>query len=159
MVIVIVGILAAVTIPRFSAFHLLKLNGAMKKVIADIRYVQQLAISRHTNTQIVFGLSPPVYSTWEESPPGTNIWTWIIDPFTRGNLQVNFNTDPQYGGISITAANFCGTVCGPTLRFNWQGIPQAANGTNLTSEGTVSFSYQGNAYTIFVTPNTGRVRM
>lgn len=166
MVIVLVGILALVTIPRFGSFYFLKFTATMKKTASDIRYIQQLAVSRHNDTRIEFDATANSYqSCYCNEPDGacatgscgsaTN-WSWITDPFTRGNLQLNFNSDPQYGGIDISAVDFGGTS---TLRFNWQGLPQNANGTNLSSEGTVSFSYKGNTNTISVTPNTGRVRV
>ncbi len=167
MVIVLVGILAAVTIPRFGSFYFLKFTAAMKKTASDIRYVQQLAVSRHNDTRIEFNATGNSYQccycneadgSCATGSCGSLNWPWITDPFTRGNLQVNFNSDPKYGGIDILpTVNFGGTS---TLRFNWQGTPQNANGINLSgSDGTANFSYKGNTNTISVTPNTGRVKM
>jgi prepilin-type N-terminal cleavage/methylation domain-containing protein len=166
MVIVIVGILAAVTIPRFGSFYFLKFTSAMKKTASDIRYIQQLAVSRHNDTRIEFNAAGNSYqSCYCNEADGSCVtgscgslnWPWITNPFTRGNLQVNFNSDPQYGGIDISAVDFGGTS---TLRFNWQGTPQNANGVNLSGgDGTVSFSYKGSANTIAVTANTGRARI
>jgi len=150
MVIVIIGILTGLAIPRFQSFYAIKLTGATQKVVSDLRYVQQIAISRHTNCRIVF--SGNAYTAQEEDPAGSGTWISITDPFTRGNLLVNFNTDLQYRGINIASNNF-----GGTLRFNWQGVPQNGDGVPLTAEGSISLSYQGNNSTIFVTPNTGRV--
>lgn len=159
MVIVIIGILAAVAVPRFNAFYALKLDGTMKKARSDIRYVQQLAISRHADTRIVFDAANNSYSASYCTAAGGvcgSSWAAITDPFTRGNLQTYFNTDPQYGGIDITSASFGG---GSTLRFDWQGVPQNSARTNLAAEGSAVFSYQGNSNTIYITPNTGRVRV
>ena|SRR3989338_3206516 len=165
MVIVIVGILALTAIPRFESFYFLKLSGAMKKVASDIRYVQQLSVSRHADTRIEFNPAGNSYQTCycndadgacATGDCGSANWTAISDPFTRANLQVNFNSDAQYGGIDISAVNFGDTQ---TLRFNWQGIPQDASGADLSSDGSVNFLYRGNANTIAVTPNTGRGRV
>ncbi len=158
MVIVIIGILAAVAVPRFNAFYALKLDGAMKKVRSDVRYIQQLAISRHTDTRIVFNAGGNSYQAHNCNGSGSSCTSWspAIDPFSRGNLLTNFNSDPQYGGIDLTSASF---GVGSTLRFDWQGVPQNSAGTNLVTDGSVSFSYQGNSNTIYVTPNTGRIRV
>jgi len=153
MVIVIVGILTGLAIPRFQSFYAIKLTGATQKVVSDLRYVQQIAISRHTNTRLVFNAGSEIYNAQEESPQGSGNWINITDPFTRSNLQVNFNTDLQYRGIDIASTNF-----GGTLRFDWEGVPRNASGAPLTTEGSISLSYQGNNSTIYVTPNTGRVR-
>jgi prepilin-type N-terminal cleavage/methylation domain-containing protein len=161
MVIVIIGILAGLAIPRFQSFYAIKLSGAARKVVSDLRFAQQLAISQHADSRIEF--SGNTYRGCYCNTAGgacssgtctsTN-WSAITDPFTRANLVVNFSTDLQYGGINIASNNF-----GGTLRFNWQGVPQNASGAPLTAEGSISLSYQGNNSTIYVTPNTGRVRL
>lgn len=149
MVIVIVGILAALAIPRFASFYYIKLSGAMKKAAADIRYVQQLAISRHESYNIIFNTGNETYEVRRVSDN-----SYAANPFTRGNFIVNFNSDPQYNGIKIDSASF-----GTTLQFDWQGIPRNGSGTALSAEGSIVFSYQGNTITIYITPNTGRVRV
>jgi type II secretory pathway pseudopilin PulG len=148
MVIVIVGILAASSIPRFQSFYYIKLNGAMKKVASDIRYAQQLAISRHESYNIIFNTATEAYEIRRVSDN-----SYATNPFSRGNFIVNFTSDPQYNGIKIDSTSF-----GGTLQFDWQGIPRNGAGTALSAEGSVAFSYQGNAMTINITPNTGRVR-
>lgn len=166
MVIVIVGILAAISIPRFQSFYYIKLNGAVKKIVSDIRYVQQFALSKHADSRIEFNTGTNSYQacfcnesdgSCSTGSCGSANWTAITNPFTRGNLQVNFNSDAQYGGIDVSSANFGGG--NPTLIFDWQGIPRNGAGTALSAEGSVIFSYQNNVMTIYITPNTGRVRM
>jgi len=62
------GILAALAVPRFESFYSIKLNGAVKKVVSDIRYVQQLAVSEHTNTKIVFSAAANTYTAQKYNP-------------------------------------------------------------------------------------------
>lgn len=146
MVIVIVSILAALAIPRFDSFYSIKLSGAMKKVVQDIRYVQQIAISRHANTRIIFNKTADVYVAEEETAPGSNIWNRIKSPFTRADLLVNYSTDPQYRGINISDVNFSSSE---TLQFNWLGAP--------LSGGRVNFNYKTNNNSVFVQNQTGIV--
>ncbi len=147
MVIVIIGIFIAVAIPRFSSFYSIKLDGSMKKVVADIRYAQQMAISRHGNCRVVFNPANDVY-TVEEQLITNGPWSGIKDSFTRANLVMDFRTDAQYKGIDIASANFNSSN---TLQFDWQGIPLAG--------GNVTFNYQGNTKIIGVASNTGRVNV
>ncbi len=158
MVIVIVGILAALAIPRFQTFYAVKLSGAMKKVVLDIRYTQQLAVSEHTNTKLVFNAAADTY-TAQKLNPVTSTWVNITDPFTRGNLNVNFTNDLQYRGIDIFSTNLSSS----TLRFNWQGIPQegpdGSPPADLIVERSIAFRYRNNNLTVYITPNTGRVRV
>ncbi|MBU1998634.1 MAG: GspH/FimT family protein [Candidatus Omnitrophota bacterium] len=142
MVIVIIGILAAVAIPRFDTFYFVKLHGAVKKVIQDIRYAQQLAISSHESYNVSFSTASDTYSVTRVSDG-----SYAPDPFTRGNLVVNFASDPEYSGIDIATANFGGSS---VLTFDWKGRPQSA--------GSASFSYQDNTINLTVENNTGLVR-
>lgn len=162
MVIVIIGILTGLAIPRFQSFYAIKFSGAIKKVVSDIRFAQQLAISRHADSRIEFSANTYKECYCKDAggacTTGTCAsanWSAITDPFTRANLLVNLATDPQYKGTAISNVDFGGTA---TLRFNWQGVPQNANGVALTSDGSLGLSYHGNSSTIYVTPNTGRVR-
>jgi prepilin-type N-terminal cleavage/methylation domain-containing protein len=147
MVLVILGILAGLAIPRFATFFVMKLEGGRKKVIYDIRFVQQMAVARHTNTRIVFNAGNETYVAQEESPQGSGTWVSINSPFTRAPLQANFTSDYQFNGINITSASFGGPA---TLQFDWKGIP--------TSGGTVVLTYKGESRTITIESNTGFVR-
>jgi prepilin-type N-terminal cleavage/methylation domain-containing protein len=148
MVIVIAGILAALAVPRFESFYSIKLSGAMKKVVSDTRYVQQIAVSRHANSRIVFTPANETYAAEEETVPGGGNWTKIKDPFTQANLTADFKKDPQYSGINILSADFGGSQ---TLQFDWQGIP--------SSGGNAVFDYKGNGKTLIVEAATGQARV
>lgn len=147
MVIIIISILAVLALPRFDSFYEIKLNGAVKKIISDIRYTQQLAISCHEDYRISF-----TGNTYDVRRVSDN--AYATSPFDRGNLTVNFNTDSQYNGIAISNPTFAGTT---NLRFDWNGNPLGSTGANLTTAGQVSFSYHGNSLTVSVEPGTGKV--
>jgi prepilin-type N-terminal cleavage/methylation domain-containing protein len=151
MVIVIVGILAVVTVPRFQAFNVIKLNSAVKKIVSDIRYTQSLAVSSHDMYGMTFDTGLEKYEVRRVRDSAL-----ARDPFTRQNFTVNFGTDPLYGGMNIVSANF-GSTAG--LRFDWQAAPYNGNNASLSSEGSVVVSYRGAAMTIYVAPGTGSVRV
>ena len=147
MVIVIVAILAALAIPRFDSFYSIKLDGSMRKVISDIRFSQQMAVSRHANCSIVFDTAADTYTAQEQLVAG-GPWSGIKDPFTRANLVMNYRSDPQYRGIDIVSANFNSSN---TLQFDWQGAP--------LSGGNATFNYLGNTRTVVVANNTGKASL
>jgi prepilin-type N-terminal cleavage/methylation domain-containing protein len=146
MVIVIMGILAALAIPRMNAFYSIKLSSAVKKTVGDIRYVQRKALTDNTNCRLVFNTATDLYAAQEEKPRGSNTWVSVTDPFTGQTLSVNFKTEPQYSGIDIASANFSGST---TLQFNWQGVPAAP--------GSIALSYKGNSNILTIANNTGYV--
>lgn len=148
MVIVIIGILAGLAIPRFESFYAIKLDGATKKAVSDIRYIQHLALAGHTNARIVFNAVGNSYVGQEEVPEDSGNWQNAKDPFTRGDLNVQFNSDAQYRGIDIQNPSFGGSA---TLRFNWLGEP--------VSGGSVDFVYKGRSRRILVADRVGRVSL
>lgn len=151
MVVVIISILMAASIPGFQAFNTVKLNGAVKKMVSDIRYVQQLSVSTHDTYRLAFDTSADTYSVIR-----ANDSVYAKDPFSRKDFVVNFKTDPRYRGIDISSVNFGST---PGLQFSWDAVPQNSNGANLTAEGSAVVSYKGQAMTIYVRPYTGTVRV
>jgi len=146
MVIVIMGILAGLAIPRLNSFYTIKLSSAVKKTVSDIRYIQRKAVTDSTNCRLVFNAATDVYTGQEERPRGSNTWVSVNDPFTGQALSVNFRTEPQYSGIDISGVDFSGST---TLQFSWQGIPRAP--------GSLTLSYKGESSILTIANNTGYV--
>ncbi|MCU0651194.1 MAG: hypothetical protein MUC52_03060 [Candidatus Omnitrophica bacterium] len=151
MVIVIAGLLVAVSIPRLQSFNTAKLNGAAKKIVSDIRFTQQLSVSTHDTYRISFNTASDSYDIRRVSDSA-----FAKDPFSRGDFSINLQTDPKYAGTDITSALFNSTQ---GLQFTWQGTPQNSNGADLTANGTVALSYKGAGMTISVRPYTGSVQV
>jgi len=155
MVIVIMGILVTLAMPRFEVYYEIKLQAAAKRLASDIRYVQSAAISKHTDTRIVFD---DIHNSYQASYYDTVSGSWqpIQDPFTRLDLTRDFNTDSQYKRIDITSVDINTT---DTLKFNWWGTPRDGNDSDLTNEGSVGLAYKGGSITIKVIPQTGKVNI
>ncbi|MBN1793376.1 MAG: GspH/FimT family protein [Candidatus Omnitrophica bacterium] len=148
MIIVVIAILAVLAIPRFDTYYDLKLNGAARKLISDIRYVQQISISKHTGYGLEFDTGGNSYRVFLVSSDAT-----IPDPTTRTNMIIDYDTSAEFAGIDLNAVNFGGTA---ELRFSSLGEPRDANNTALAASGTVTLVYQGRTKTVTVTPETGR---
>jgi Tfp pilus assembly protein FimT len=146
MVILVISIIGVAAIPRIQTFYAFKLSSAVKTLVADIRYAQQMAIARHTNIRVTFSTTGENYTVREETPMGSNTWTVMRHPFTKGNYTVNYLTDLQYKGIDVSNVNFAG---GMNLTFDWQGSP--------SSNGTVVYMLKGGTKTVAVEAQTGKV--
>jgi len=151
IVIVVVGILAVVSVARFTMFNTLKAQAAANKIASDIRSTQQLAAATHDTYRISFDPGNDTYNVKRVSDNA-----YAKDPFTRANFIVDLKNDPVTAGTDITSASFGGTT---GLQFDWQAVPQNATGVNLTTEGAVSVSYKGAAMAVYVRPRTGSVRV
>jgi len=159
IVMVIAVILAAVVAVRWSPFDAIKLNSATRKVAADIRYAQKVAISTQTRSGIEFtgngycvfsditlrtGVCLP--SNALASSPGD-----VCSSDASNKFVVDFTQSrcSSYSGIAITPP---GTN---PFAFNSLGTPVDATGTAVGNQ-TVTVTYQ-TGQTITIDAGTGRV--
>ena len=153
IVMVIAVILAAVVAVRWSPFDTIKLNSATRKVAADIRYAQKLAISTQaTYAAIAFNTNGyTVYETYASvisRSPG--------DPCSDsgGNFQVDFIASrcSNYSDVKI-ATNLTDNV----LQFNSLGTPlEGIFASVIPSNRTITITYKGSKL-IYIEAGTGRV--
>ena len=149
MIIVIIGIITVAALPRLDLHNNIKLQGAGKKLISDLRYSQTIAMSKHTDTRLVFDPLNNTYSAyfWENG-----VWQPLKDPYTRQDLSLDLDTS-SFPGVTISSSDFGGTN---TLKYDWQGIPKDLNDNILSAAGTIILNCKGQTITINVTPQTGR---
>jgi len=147
VVMVIIGIIAAVSVNRFFAYQEMKVNLAARKLVSDIRFAQNLAASYHADVGIEFSVSNNWYRVYNVSS-GTN----YTDPSTHQEFVINYTSDPQFGGVNIASANFDGNA---TLIFNSLGKPENVGGADLVANGSIGLSYGGFNETVQVYAGTG----
>ncbi|MFQ5779714.1 MAG: Tfp pilus assembly protein FimT/FimU [Nitrospiria bacterium] len=162
LIIVVVGILAVVVGMGLNSLDTVRLNNAVGKVVADLRYAQQLA----TTTQGRHGLtidSAQVYSVHRDTG-GTD--TDVKDPTNLGqDFAVDFDTyqQEQLKGVRFNSTTpFCTgppgcTTCGSVIEFTSLGVPTDTAGTALCSVSLVLTQVGAPNQTISITPNTGRI--
>jgi prepilin-type N-terminal cleavage/methylation domain-containing protein len=137
IVIVIAGIMAAVAIPKMNHISEVDLYTTARQVKSDIRYAQQLAMSKYTNTTITFngGVSSITVN-------GTS-----IPPNEYAITGSGINTTPKFLPPNSRAkfnANY-------TIIFNSSGVPTTGGGT------AVVVSSGGNSKQVVVSSVTGSV--
>jgi prepilin-type N-terminal cleavage/methylation domain-containing protein len=138
-----------------SSLSSARLDQAVNKVIADLRYAQQLAI----NTQSRHGMtvnSTGQYTIHRDLPPDTA----VLNPINLGApFVVSFSTYQQgqlSGVIFSSASPFCGGA-GNVMEFNSIGAPTDTSGTVLTCNSSLTMSYGGNTRTIMIQQKTGNL--
>ncbi len=152
MIMVIIGILAAVVITQGPDLSEIRPQQAVYKIKSDIRYAQSYALSSRKNTGIRIQKNAERYRIYLEDPAGT--WSLMEDPLTKANFDVDLDGD--FGGADITASSFGSRS---HLAFDAAGKPYSLKWndktmTALTSEGSISLS---DGASITVQPNTGKV--
>jgi Tfp pilus assembly protein FimT len=158
LLIVVAGILAAVVSVGMGSINNIRLNNAASKILADLRYAQQLAMTTRTRHGLTIR-SANVYSLHIDgvAAPLCDGKTCIPDPTNLGqNFVVDF-TDYQQGQLSGVTLNPTNPFCGAaTIEFNALGAPTDSVGTLLAC-GTINLTlaFGASTQTIQIQPNTG----
>jgi len=147
MVMVIIGLLAVVVM--FSAPGSVKLSGVAHKLMFDLRYAQQLAISRGESCGVSFNPSGNSYFVYIG-----DIGTKAADPHTRQNLSIDYDTDSHYAGVDLFSTDF-----GDQLSFDYLGTPYDSSNTALSGPGRVVLQQGADTQNITIEPNTGAVKI
>ena len=139
VVIVIIGILAAVAIPLATGTSSTKAQSAARLVMSDLEYAQNLAITSQADITVTFSTSGNSYTV-------SNASGALIHPITKKTWTVDFDTARGLSGVSLSSAGFSGS---PSVTFGALGAPSA--------EGTVGLAAGATGYQVAVAPITGRV--
>jgi prepilin-type N-terminal cleavage/methylation domain-containing protein len=160
LVIIIVVILGAVVSLSLSGLSTTRLDQAVNKVVGDLRYAQQLAISTQSRHGMTVDPSAAFYTIYRT--PATP----VPDPSNLGsNLVIDFNAyqQGQLAGVVFASATPFTTVppaCGAArsaIEFNSIGAPTDTAGTVLACTYILTLNYSGNARTITIQQNTGNL--
>ena len=146
MVIVIIAVLAVAV--SFSSGSI-KVVGAANKLMFDLRYAQQLAISQQVRCGVSFNPSGNSYFVYIG-----DTGTLATDPHTGSNLSIDFDTDSDYDGISLSSTNF-----GDQVSFNAAGAPYNSTPALLSSQGIITLQQGSSLQTVTIEANTGEIKM
>ncbi|HYF13500.1 MAG TPA: prepilin-type N-terminal cleavage/methylation domain-containing protein [Phycisphaerales bacterium] len=148
IVVVILGISAAMVIPSMAEASSLRVQGVLRLIVADITTAQSDAIAFQSQRAIVFRFnnSPTQYVTAEVSGNAVDATTGLI---TRRS----FGGD-QYGNSQITSTTFTNN----TLVFDELGGPVATPGSDTPApSNSITVTGSGQTWRIHVEAYTGRV--
>ena len=149
MIMVIVGIVALIAIPRTAAGSRIKLEAACQKIASDLRYVQEMALAQQVRFGISFDPANEAYFAYR-----VNAATKARDPQTRNNFDVSFVQLNEFKGIDIASTNFSNKT-----EFDSTGAPYDGNAVILSSQAIVTLQTTDGVYsrTVRIEPKTGMV--
>ena len=152
MIMVLIGILAAVVIPKLGNMTTTNAAAFSDKLRADIRYAQNLAMTRGRRTRVNFTTSS--YMVSQDTSTNCGSFTTASDPAGSGNLSVTLNAG-IYAGITINPSMLC-------LEYDSLGRPYVCGGgaCSITLSGmaiTVIANGVTTVGTVTITPQTGAV--
>ncbi len=155
MVVVILGIVAAIIVPQIGSRDDLKCAAAARVMIADLSYAQSRAISAQKKQYVEF--DDQQYTIKSRITP-TDPLTAITHPVNPGSYVTRMNTGPLTG-VMIDQSVF-GTA--DSVAFDELGSPLSydpATGTTstLSSPGIIRIQSGDRILTISIEPYTGEM--
>ena len=107
MVIVITGIMAAIALPKFNAVTEVDLYSTARQVKADIRYTQELAMSKYRQTAINFTANNDTYTITSSGPTESKKLPVSSKATFNTTVSFTFNSsgEPNGGGGTLTISS------------------------------------------------------
>ena len=152
MVIVLIGIISVFIAPRLGNITTTNAGPFTDKFRADIRYAQNLAMTKNRRTQV--RLTNTSYSVVQDDSAANNCSSFatVMDPAEGGNLSVMLDTG-SYAGITITPSI-------PCFEYDSLGRPYVCGGACSVATGSMTVQINANAAvvgTVTVSGQTGAV--
>jgi prepilin-type N-terminal cleavage/methylation domain-containing protein len=162
--IALIGIFALITIPNIiNTLTSLKLNLAAAKMASDIRYARELAVSyRCIGTScltdkkcgVEFFTATNSYQVFCLNGASKVV---VTDPMKRVNMVVNYSTQAEFAGVTLSSASACaGASCATTeIRIDSFGRPYDGAGNAFTAPATATLTAGSSTKTVRVIQDTG----
>ena len=156
IVVVILGIAAAIAVPMVSNAADMQVRSAANRIAADLDYAKGLAITHQQSYSVVFDPSGESYEIHVD-PAGAN--TVIDHPVNPGSFVVNFSADSRLSRVNIVSADF-DSDSSDTITFDYLGSPYSGAGTTAPlNSGQITLQAGDFTLTVDVEPVTGYVTM
>jgi len=159
VVVVILGIAAAIIVPHIGSRSDLKATSAARLMMADLIYVQNRSISQQKWHYVQFDTATNSYKVMDQVSPTQNIITHPVEqsPFV---VAIGAAGPAPLRDVNINTVNFDGQK---TIAFDEMGTPYAYNpGTNVTTaltSGTITLKCKEMSINILIEPFTGELRL
>jgi type II secretion system protein H len=147
IVLVILGIAAAIAAPMVSSAASMQLRSAVNMVAADLEYAKSMSIATGQYYRVAFDTASNKYEV--QDPSGTV----IQHPVTKKNYVVSFADDGRLDQVTIQSVQ-TGATAIAMVYFDYLGTPSSSAG-QLNSDGVVTLQAGGATRTVAVKAVTG----
>jgi MSHA pilin protein MshC len=138
----ILGILAAVLVPRFFDKKDYEFQGTFDRVLATVRHAHKVATA--SQQRVIVTVAGNALSVCVAQPPGMGTCgAAVADPVRGGSLGVE-----APGGV---------TIDGISVAFDALGRPYAAGGAALAAPAVIAVSNGSSTRSVWIEPETGHV--
>ena len=159
VVVVILGIAAAIIVPHIGSRSDLKATSAARLMMADLIYVQNRSISQQKWHYVQFDTATNSYKVMDQMSPTLNIITHPVEqsPFV---VAIGASGPAALRDVNINTVTFDGQK---VIAFDEMGTPYAYNpGTNVSTAltaGSIKLKCKEMSLDIIIEPFTGELRL
>lgn len=159
LVIVILGISAAVVIPQTGQAQVLRIHAAVRTLVSDITFAQTDALAYQQRRAIVFDEELNTY-TIAEVVVSSGGEVSFIPLFMSGGPDGQYVIDFDMGGFDGARLRLPDFEGGPVLFFDEIGAPVADGASDAPAGvGTIYIDSDRSTFRIEISPFTGQVRV
>jgi hypothetical protein len=167
----VLALAAALLVPNIAGSDSMKLQAAVRLLIADLSFAQSDALANQEFRRVVFyddgsGYCIIVASEGYVTPDdlADPSVVYVYDPLgTMGRYVIDYTLDNRFEGVSIINLTGQETIIDgtaldarPELTYDQLGGTVAPNGTAGTG-GSITLSYKGDSYMVTISPFTGKL--
>ena len=158
VVVVIIGIAAAIIVPNLGSRDDLKTSSAARMLMADLIYAQNLAIAQQRPHYVRFDTAAQQYEVLSAVSPSAAL---VTHPVQMAPFLVKFGTGANGAmrDVRINAVTFDGQSI---LGFDELGVPYAVTSAGVSSamtSGSVALRCGGHTMTVTIEPFTGELKI
>lgn len=163
VVVTILAIAAAAVIPQMGSVGVLRVQGAVRTIVADISFAQSDAIAQQQPRAISFTPATNSYRVLQVVNNTIDLNNMLYDPTIVGERYDITLNDERFGGATMQNVNFNTDVPGVAspnqiLVFDSLGMPVRSPAGNAPSTGgLLEVAGFGTVHQIRVEPFTGRI--
>jgi prepilin-type N-terminal cleavage/methylation domain-containing protein len=164
IVVVILGLAGAMVIPSMGSTGVLRVQGAIRTIVADLTFAQSDAIAFQEQRAIVFDPAANSYRVIQVVNNTVDYANTLYDGTSSGRRYIVDINNPDFGGARILSATFGVTQPGglpagtSTFLLDDMGTPITTVGGNTPSTGgRIRIEGQNSVHDILIEPYTGRI--
>jgi prepilin-type N-terminal cleavage/methylation domain-containing protein len=158
-VVVILGISAAIILPQMGNRDDLRAASMARTIIADLSYVQSLAVARQAPMYVRFDKANNRYEAFDQLQPSERLLT---HPLTNGKFQVNVGP-ARKDALKDVVLDDVTFDTQSVLMFDEMGVPHSYNPTTSAAPALVAGSVRVKSHnykmTVSVQPYSGELKV
>jgi prepilin-type N-terminal cleavage/methylation domain-containing protein len=162
VVVALLAIAGALVVPAMGTTGVLRVQGAIRQVVADLTFAQSDAMAFQQGRAIMFDVTNNSYRIVQIVNGTIDSANTLYDGTTIGKRYTVSLNNPDFGGARITSVTFNNSSASGGNTNNWildeLGTPVVAPDSNApTNGGVIRIEGQDSVHDILIEPYTGRI--